>query len=161
MDSSLTRFQQTYDHRLRDLVRDVGDPDVVTELGVPRSTALGWLRGEYRPVVTAEVLDMDAPRLQAEVLKLRCRVKLLGAIIRLLVALLRALDVRLEGARLPEGAAKARLMRAIDRVQGTLSLRSALRVLHLRHRATTSGAGLSGCVRSTTRRAAHVPPQGD
>ena len=129
MASSHTRLQQTYDHRLRDLVRQTGDPDIVAELEVPRSTALGWLRGEYRPVVAADVLDMDRTRLQTEILKLRRRVNVLGAIIRLLVALLRALDVRLKGPRIPEGAAKARLMRAIDRVQGTLSLRVALRVL--------------------------------
>ena len=54
-----------------------------------------------------------------------------GAFIRLLVALLRALDVRLAGTRLPEGAAKARPMRAIDRVQGILSLRVVLRILRL------------------------------
>ena len=68
MDTSPARSQRTYDHRLRDLVRTVRDPDIVAELGVPRSTALGWLRGEYAPVVTAEVLDMDVTRLQAEIL---------------------------------------------------------------------------------------------
>ncbi len=57
---------------------------------------MGWLRGEYRPVVTADVLDMDAVRLQAEVLKLRHRVRMLGAILGLLVALMGALGVGLE-----------------------------------------------------------------
>ncbi len=131
MASSRTRSQQTYDHRLRDLVRTVGDPEIVAEFGVPRSTALGWLRGDYGPVVTANILDMDHTRLQAEVLTLRRRIRILGAIVRLLVALLRALDVRLDRTRLPDGAAKSRLLRAIDRAQGALSLRGALRVLHL------------------------------
>ena len=67
MAATHARSQQTYDHRLRDLVRHAGDPDVVAEFGVPRSTALGWLHGEYRPVVTAEVVTMDQMRLQAEV----------------------------------------------------------------------------------------------
>ena len=123
--------QQTYDHRLRDLVRTVGDPEIVAEFGVPRSTALGWLRGDYGPVVTANILDMGHTRLQAEVLTLRRRIRILGVIVRLLVALLRALDVRLDRTRLPDGAAKSRLLRAIDRAQGALSLRGALRVLHL------------------------------
>ncbi len=131
MDSSHTRSQRTYDHRLRDLVRTVGDPEIIAEFGVPPSTALGWLIGDYRPIVTADILHMDHTRLQAEALTLRRHIRLLGAIVRLLLALLRALDVRLDRARLPDGAAKSRLLRAIDRAQAAFSLRGALRVLHL------------------------------
>ncbi len=103
----------------------------MAELGVPRSTALGWLRGEPGPVVTTEILDRNTAQLQAEVLTLRRRVSMLAAIVRLLFALLRALDVRLDRTRLPEGAAKATLLQAIDRAQNALSLRRALRVLRL------------------------------
>ena len=66
MNTSYTRSQRIYDHRLRNLVLAVGDPDVVADFGVPISTALGWLRGQYGPVVTADVLDMGAVRRQAE-----------------------------------------------------------------------------------------------
>ena len=131
MNTCNARPQRIYDHRLRDLVRSVGDPNLVAEFGVPRSTVQGWLRGEYRPVVAADVLDMYEVRLQAEVLKLRHRVRMLGAIVRLLMALFRALDVRLEQNRLPDGAAKTRLLRAIERAQGALSLRAVLRILGL------------------------------
>ncbi len=92
MPYSHSRQQQTYDHRLRDLVRTTGDPDILAELGVPRSTALGWLRRDYQPVVTADVLDMDHIQLQAEVLRLRQRNRMLAAIVRLLLALVRALS---------------------------------------------------------------------
>jgi hypothetical protein len=51
-------------------VRTVGDPEIVAEFDVPRSTALCWLRGDYRPVVTADILNMDRARLQAEILTL-------------------------------------------------------------------------------------------
>jgi hypothetical protein len=37
------RPQQRYDHRLRDLVHRTGDVTVATNLGIPRSTARGWL----------------------------------------------------------------------------------------------------------------------
>ncbi len=131
MDTSHARSQRIYDHRLRDLVQTVGGADVVAGLGVPRSTVQGWLRNKYRPVVTADVLDMDAVRLPAEVLKLRRRVRMLSAIVGLLVALLRAVDVRLDRTRLPEGAAKTRLLRAIERAQGAFTLRAALRILRL------------------------------
>ena len=53
MTSSHTRSQRTYDHRLRDLVRTVGDREIVTEFGVPRSTALSWLSSDYGPVADA------------------------------------------------------------------------------------------------------------
>jgi hypothetical protein len=42
------RPQQRYDHRLRHLVQRTGDVTVATDLGVPRSTAPGWL-GAVRP----------------------------------------------------------------------------------------------------------------
>jgi hypothetical protein len=80
-------------------VRSVGDPGIVAEFGVPRSTAPGWLRGEYGPVFTADVLDMDHLRLQAEVLDLRRRVRILAAIVRPLVALVRAFDIQLDRTR--------------------------------------------------------------
>ncbi len=150
MASSHTRSQQTYDHRLRDLVRTVSDPEIVAEFGVPRSTVLGWLRGDYGPVVTANILDMDHTRLQAEVLTLRRRIRILGAIVRLLVALLRALDVRLDRTRLPDGAAKSRLLRAST----ALKARSRSEVLCVfctcRRHATISGAGPSRSVSSMT-----------
>ena len=115
MDTLHPRSNRRYDHRLRDLVQSVGDPEIVAGLDIPRSTAVGWLRGEDKPVVTVDVMDMDSVRLQAEVLKLRRRLQMLAAIVRLLVGLLRALDARLDRMRLPEGAAKRRLLRAIDR----------------------------------------------
>jgi hypothetical protein len=37
------RFQQRYDHRLRELVQGTGDVTIATDLGVPHSTARGWL----------------------------------------------------------------------------------------------------------------------
>jgi len=37
------RSQQRYDHRLRHVVQRTGDVTVATALGVPRSTARGWL----------------------------------------------------------------------------------------------------------------------
>ena len=47
-----SRPQQRYDHRLRDLVQRTGDLTIATDLGVPRSTARGWL-GAAPTVVVA------------------------------------------------------------------------------------------------------------
>ncbi len=49
------RPQQRYDHRLRELVQRTGDVTVATHLGVPRSTARGWLGAATTVVVSLDV----------------------------------------------------------------------------------------------------------
>ncbi len=68
---------------------------------------------------------------QTEILTLRARIQKLSAIIRLLLVFIQVLGIRLDETRLPEGAAKARLLRAIDRSKDSLSLKGALKVLGL------------------------------
>ena len=69
------RSQQRYDHRLRELVQRTGDLTIATDLGVPRSTARGWLDKAPKVVVSLDETDLRAPELQPEILKLRRRVK--------------------------------------------------------------------------------------
>ena len=52
------RAQQRYDHRLRDLVQRTGDVTVATDLGVPRSTARGWLGAAPTVVVCLDVVPI-------------------------------------------------------------------------------------------------------
>ena len=118
------RLQQRYDHRLRDLVQRTGDVTLATDRGVPRSTARGWLGAEPTVVVCLDVADLTEPELRQEVLKLRRRVQKLTALLRLALALLRTSGFRLTGARLPDGRAKTRILRAVDRVRAYLLLLS-------------------------------------
>jgi hypothetical protein len=85
------RPQQRYDHRLRNLVQRTGDVTVATNLGVPRSTARGWLGAAPTVVVCLDVADLTEPQ---EVLKLRRRVQKLAALLRLAVSLLRTSGFR-------------------------------------------------------------------
>src|SRR5712692_2369489 len=80
------RPQQRYDHRLRNLVQRTGNVTVATDLGVPRSTARGWLRAAPTVVVSLDVADLTEPELRQQVVKLRRR---LTALLRLALALLR------------------------------------------------------------------------
>jgi hypothetical protein len=91
------RPQQRYDHRLRHLVHRTGDVTVATDLGVPRSTARGWLGAAPTVVVCLDVADLPEPELRQEILKLRRRVQKLTALLRLVLALLRTSGVRLRG----------------------------------------------------------------
>src|SRR5215207_9534314 len=129
--TTTARPQQRYDHRLRDLVQRTGDVTVATDIGVPRSTARGWLGAEPNVVVCPDVVDLTEPELRQEVLKLRRRVRKLSALLRLALALLRTSGFSLAGERLPDGRAKTRILRAVDRAREYLPLPSILRFLRV------------------------------
>ena len=95
-------------------------------MGVPRSTARGWLTSGRNEVVSVDVLDMDMLMLQEEVLKLRHRVEKLSALLRLVVVLLRVSGFSLTKTKLPGGVMKISLLRAIDRSRSVLSLKRKL-----------------------------------
>ena len=129
--TSTTRIQRRYDHRLRDLVHTTGNIDHATRRGVPRSTARGWLRSSRPEVISVDVVEMDAHRLQQEVLALRQRTRRLIAFLRLLTAVLKVSEVSLVNARLPDGAKKFTLLRAINRTIDVLPLPVSLRAIGL------------------------------
>src|SRR5688572_7627473 len=74
-----SRPQRRYDHRLRDLVQRTRDLTIATDLGVPRSTARGWLDAAPTVVVSLDCADLTEPELRQEILKLRRRVEKLAA----------------------------------------------------------------------------------
>jgi putative transposase len=125
------RCQRRYDHRLRDLVQHSGDVTIATGLGVPRSTARGWLRKAPTVVVSLDVTNLKALELQQEVLELRRRVKKLTALLRLALAVLRTSEFSLTHTRLPDGRAKIRILRAIDCARAFVPLPAMLRFLRL------------------------------
>lgn len=67
--------QQPYDHRLRDLVQRTGDLTIATDLGVPHSTARGWLRAAPAVVVSVEMTDLTEAERRQEIMKLQRRVE--------------------------------------------------------------------------------------
>ncbi len=125
------RPQQRYDHRLRDLVHRSGDVTLATDLGVPRSTARGWLRRAPEVVVSLDVTHLNEQELHQEILRLRRRVQKLAALLRLVLAVLRASGFTLSYERLPDGRDKMRILRAVDRARGCIPLRALLRILRL------------------------------
>jgi putative transposase len=104
---------------------------VATDLGVPRSTARGWLGAAPPVMVCLEGADLTEPELRREVLKLRRQVRKLTALLRLALALLRTSGFSLTGERLPDGRAKMRILRAVDRAREYLPLRAVLRFLRV------------------------------
>ena len=125
------RTLRTYDHRLIHFVQETGDAELATRLGVPKSTASGWIRRSPRAVITASGLDESAVALRIRVARLEKRVRRLGAMVRILLALFRILQSDLKRLRVPNGSDKRLLLRAVDRSRGVLGLRRVLKAIGL------------------------------
>ncbi|MDB4680133.1 DDE-type integrase/transposase/recombinase [Planctomycetaceae bacterium] len=128
-----TRKQNTYDHRLRELVRSTGKIDVAIQCGVPPSTARGWLTKTATEVITLDAFDMSIANLQREVVSLRRRNARLIALLRLVVTVMKVAGFTLSQVRLPEETQKRRVLKAIKYSREHFKLRSPLRVIGLSH----------------------------
>lgn len=124
-----SRSAKTYDHRFRNLVYETQDISIALDLGVPRSTAHGWLRNKPQDVITHEMFNRDAQQLQHEVLKLQKRCKRLICIIRLLVVLIRVVGIKIDFSRFPDGSRKNKLLHTIEKAKPHLPVKSVLRIL--------------------------------
>lgn len=128
---SRIRPQRRYDHRLRDLVRRTGDVTVATDLGVPRSTARGWLTEPATVIVSLDGANLTELQLRQEIVRLRRDLQKLTALLRLMLAVQQSLGFTLTHQRLPDGRAKQRVLRAVDQARRCLPLRALLRLLRL------------------------------
>lgn len=105
------RPHRAYDHRLVQLVQESGDVSIATRLGVPRSTAAGWIRRARPAVTSVPELESSLPRLRLRVSKLERRVRLLTAVLRVLVAVARIVKPSFSSVRVATRE-KGRLLRA-------------------------------------------------
>lgn len=123
--------QRVYDHRLRALVRRTGDVSVATRLGVPRSTVAGWLHNAPQAVVSHDIVAMGDAALQAEVIELRRRLRMLGGVVGLLLAVIRVSGFRLDRAYISDPTARNDLLGAIERARKVLPVGTVLRILRV------------------------------
>jgi hypothetical protein len=79
-----------------------------------RSTIRSWLHRGIPDVVTCDLLSAEKAELLAELQELRHRAAVLGAIVGLLVAMLRVSERPLDHERLLEGNGKRALHRASE-----------------------------------------------
>jgi transposase InsO family protein len=127
----LPRTRRAYDHRLREQVVRCGAKVVASHVQIPRSTASTWRRRGLRPVVTTEPFDQEKQHALDSSVRRQKRARALAAVVRLLLALLRASGFSLTGMRLPEGQAKAGILRAVTSAESFLPLAIILRILGL------------------------------
>ena len=123
--------RRTYDYRIQEAICETGDRDLFPELEIPRSTIRSWIHRGATEVVSCDFAEDDRGELVAEIERLRRRTALLGAVVGLLIAVLRASKIQLEHERLPDGDAKKTLLRSIERARKVLPLSAALRITRL------------------------------
>ena len=85
-----------------------------------------------RPVVTTGDERRDAAALRVKVAKLERRVATLGAVVRLLMTLVRTTGVSLAKVRVSSAAGKSKILRGLERAAPIIGRQAALRVLGLR-----------------------------
>ena len=128
---STAQTRCAYDHRIREQVVRTGTRCLPKHVTIPRSTVSTWRRRGSRPVVTIEPVEPDRQRLVDTIAELDHQKRILAAVVRVLLALLRASGFTLAGERLPKGAAKAGILRAITSAIPLLPLAVVLRLAHL------------------------------
>jgi len=104
--------RRTYDYRIQEAICESGDRDLFPELNIPRSTIRSWIYRGTTDVISCDLAEDDHGELVAEIEKLRCRTARLGAMVALLIAVLRASKIKLDYERIPDGGAKRILLRA-------------------------------------------------
>ncbi len=140
--------RRTYDDPIQEAICETGDRDLFPEWKLPRSTIRSGMHRGLPDVVTSDLVARDRADLLAEIRLDRHRTAWLGAMIGLLIAMLRVSKVPLDYERLPDGDAKRILLRAIERAGKVLPLNAALRIARLSSSRTHSGCRAEdGCER--------------
>jgi hypothetical protein len=128
--SQLSGSRRSYDHRIREIVCQTGNTRIFWHLRIPRSTTASWLSRGRRSVVSLD-WEQEIAFVLDENERLKRRTERQTAIIRLLVVLFKLSGFRLDEQRLPDRAAKVRVLRAVDRGRDALSLKSTLSLVRL------------------------------
>jgi hypothetical protein len=126
MQATLRR--RSYDHQIREAICETRDPDLFPELQIPESTIRCWLHRGATDVETVDGLEDDRSQLLAKNRGLQCRIAFLGAMVGILVALIRVSKSRLDFERIPDPSSKRVLLRVILRSKKAMPLTAALRL---------------------------------
>ena len=129
MQPAHRRAHQAYDHRIREAIAVTGNPHLHGNIPIPISTRRTWASGQIPSVVTCEKTDLEVYQLLDRVDRLERRVKEQGAIIGLLVRLLKIRGGNLSQDRLPNGIDKLAVLRAVASATRVLALSVALRIV--------------------------------
>ena len=99
--------RRSYDYRIQEAICESGDRDLFPELNIPRSTIRSWIHRGMPNVITCDLTARDRADLIAEIRQYHHRTALLGAVVGLLIAILRVSKVQLNYERIPRTGASS------------------------------------------------------
>jgi transposase InsO family protein len=126
------RVQQSYDHRLKlKVFQGEHEPTTTADTAIPKSTLATWKRKPPKPVVSLlkdeqPASEIELEKMRTEIQRLKARLAATRSIAMLLLTALRLSGFTLDGARLPDGDDKKRLLRTIQRASQHFKLSSLL-----------------------------------
>ena len=101
-------MSNSYDTRIREMIARTGNPDLFPEHSIPRSTRMTWVRRGPRGVVGLDATFDDRARLVDRIARLENRVRVLTAVLRLVLTMLRLSEYHVEVQRIPDESVKER-----------------------------------------------------
>jgi putative transposase len=122
---------RAYDHRVKEMISESGDPDLFPSLNIPRSTAMSWINKGVAPVVTLPSLNLPIQELVKENVRLRKDAQESEAIQKLTLFTFRVFGFQIQYQRLPSEESKELILSAIEGATRFLSLKACLEVIGL------------------------------
>lgn len=125
------RVQRSYDHRLRQFVCTTGDTAHALRIGVPRSTANGWLQPRVQSVISLSQFGQHVESLETEVARLQLQVSRLRHLLRLLFLIFRISGFSFQNCRIPCSSDKSKLINLINNAATVIPVGRLLNVIGL------------------------------
>ncbi len=116
------RVQRSYDHRLRQFICTTGDTAHALRIGVPRSTANGWLEPRVQPVISLSQFSLHVESQETEVARLQFQVAKLRHLLRLLFLILRLSGFSFPNCCIPNSSDKSKRIKPINHAANVIPL---------------------------------------
>ena len=122
---------RTYDHRIKQLIADTGNPNLFPSLNIPPSTAREWIKKRSFNVVTIPELEQSSEDLAIKINELKNELESLKTKQKLVIFTFRVFGLQIQYKRLPREDDKKLLIEAIKSAAKSLDLNTCLNPIGL------------------------------
>lgn len=125
------RKYRVYDHRLKELIVQSGDPNLIPELNIPLSTAKEWIKNGIKEVITLPELNLSNTELLNQNMSLKNKLASTKAEQILLSTTIKIFRFQIQFTRLPSATSKPSILRAIKNALTNIPIKLCLETIGL------------------------------